>query len=282
MSTRQSTPMSDHSHTDGIRKRVCKACDRCRLKKSKCDGSSPCSRCRADNTVCVFGERKKPHDKVYPKGYVEMLEQQQSWLVHGLQVLYHRAIEDESWSGDLLKAETNGHPLTHDILTRLGVLDGSKGERFEETSDIAHRQESSNGTREPYSPVACSSFSPDALSHQEMPPTPPTYNTVPSLHTPIKSEPSSHSPQYGLSLQGVDGPLGSQQWPTNGFSSVDNFSLFDDMEMNTNADYMGLPFDNHIPSPMFNRQALMDSVASNDYEDFNQFLNTNPADIPSI
>lgn len=56
--------------SDSIRKRVGKACDRCRLKKSKCDGSSPCSRCKADNAICVFGERKKSHDKVYPKGYI--------------------------------------------------------------------------------------------------------------------------------------------------------------------------------------------------------------------
>lgn len=86
MAARQSTPASEHSHSDSnVRKRVCKACDRCRLKKSKvcapvathfprsltrdqCDGSSPCSRCRADNAICVFGERKKAHDKVYPKG----------------------------------------------------------------------------------------------------------------------------------------------------------------------------------------------------------------------
>ena len=46
---------SSQDSTDGIRKRVCKACDRCRLKKSKCDGSSPCSRCKADNAICVFG-----------------------------------------------------------------------------------------------------------------------------------------------------------------------------------------------------------------------------------
>ena len=211
-----------------------------------------------------------------------MLEQQQSWLVHGLQELYRRAIEGESWSGDLLNAETNGHPLTHDILTRLGVLDRSKGEIFEEAPGITHHQESSNDTLEPHSPFGSSSFSSDTLSHREMPPTPPTYHTGPSFHTPIKFEPLSHSPQYGLPSQGVDDPLGLQPWPTNGFSSFDNVSLFDDMDMMITADYTSLSFNNHTASPMFNRQALMDSIASNDYEDFNQFLNTNPAEIPSI
>lgn len=78
---------SMESSQDNVRKRVCKACDRCRLKKSKvsfdesifvctnkililaqCDGANPCSRCKADNAICVFGERKKSQDKVYPKG----------------------------------------------------------------------------------------------------------------------------------------------------------------------------------------------------------------------
>jgi hypothetical protein len=85
--TTMTPPLEPSSpHDGGIRKRVCKACDRCRLKKSKvsgsgfvsrpsltqfqCDGASPCSRCKADNAICVFGERKKSHDKVYPKGYV--------------------------------------------------------------------------------------------------------------------------------------------------------------------------------------------------------------------
>jgi hypothetical protein len=34
----------------------------------QCDGANPCSRCKQDNAICVFGERKKSHDKVYPKG----------------------------------------------------------------------------------------------------------------------------------------------------------------------------------------------------------------------
>lgn len=42
-------PMADAS-----RGRVLKSCDRCRLKKSKRDGSQPCSRCQADNAIYVF------------------------------------------------------------------------------------------------------------------------------------------------------------------------------------------------------------------------------------
>lgn len=110
------------SAEDNARKRVCKACDRCRLKKSKCDGSNPCSRCKADNAICVFGERKKAHDKVYPKGYVEMLEQQQAQLVSGLREMYRRLQSGESWPGKPLKESHGGFPLTHDMLERLNVL----------------------------------------------------------------------------------------------------------------------------------------------------------------
>ncbi|RMZ82287.1 hypothetical protein DV738_g1871, partial [Chaetothyriales sp. CBS 135597] len=119
----------------GVRKRVCKACDRCRLKKSKCDGASPCSRCKADNAICVFGDRKKSHDKVYPKGYVEMLETQQAQLVAGLQELYRRSQNGQGWTGPALKETSAGVPLTHDILERLGALkqEGqTNSETFEE------------------------------------------------------------------------------------------------------------------------------------------------------
>lgn len=65
-----------------------------------------------------------------------MLEQQQGQLVAGLQELYRRSLVGQSWSGPVL-SEASGHPLTHDILSALHLLepknDGSdQMETFEE------------------------------------------------------------------------------------------------------------------------------------------------------
>ncbi|KAJ5389098.1 uncharacterized protein N7496_000166 [Penicillium cataractarum] len=51
-----------------------------------------------------------------------MLEQQQRRLVRGLLELYHRTAEGRGWLGDPLELQANGHPLTHALLARLGVL----------------------------------------------------------------------------------------------------------------------------------------------------------------
>ncbi|KAI0606035.1 C6 transcription factor (Fcr1) [Pyrenophora tritici-repentis] len=211
---------------DSIRKRVCKACDRCRLKKSKCDGASPCSRCKADNAICVFGERKKSQDKVYPKGYVEMLEQQQSQLVAGLRELYTRLQRGESWPGQPLQETASGYPLTHDILERLDLLNspsenGTHYEGFEEDcsrmqqrlleggapytrrrisvsseSDHGHASSSSsyNGT-----PTTRSVALESPFARNTAPPTPPMNSPFPrqsEIVQPIKQEPQMASPVF--------------------------------------------------------------------------------------
>ncbi|KAL9076358.1 MAG: hypothetical protein Q9161_001074 [Pseudevernia consocians] len=109
----------------------------------QCDGASPCNRCQSDNAICVFGERKKSHDKVYPKGYVEMLEQQQDKLVNALQELYDRNLNRKAWPGPPLQKTAKGIPLTHDILDRLGLLkldDQGNYETFEEDTDVLRQK----------------------------------------------------------------------------------------------------------------------------------------------
>lgn len=54
--------------------RVAQACDRCRAKKSKCDGERPtCSTCAAVGIKCVVSD--KLLRRAFPKGYTETLEE---------------------------------------------------------------------------------------------------------------------------------------------------------------------------------------------------------------
>jgi hypothetical protein len=63
--------------------------------------------------------------RVYPKGYVEMLERQQKQLVAGIQVLYRKMTSGEAWVGD--KAlEHHNQPTVHDILAALNLLQPRK------------------------------------------------------------------------------------------------------------------------------------------------------------
>ncbi|KIW50523.1 hypothetical protein PV05_09327 [Exophiala xenobiotica] len=215
-------PLEPSSPLDGgIRKRVCKACDRCRLKKSKCDGASPCSRCKADNAICVFGERKKSHDKVYPKGYVEMLESQQAQLVTGLQELYKRLQNGQGWTGAPLKETGSGTPLTHDILERLGALkqDGNTThEAFEEDLNALQQRLIDDGAgfmqRQPshdshtdssapspiYEPVAQRPNFTNPFSLHQLPPTPPNRSPYPQNARAVPPT-KSHTYPHAVNLQ---------------------------------------------------------------------------------
>ncbi|KAL1584803.1 hypothetical protein WHR41_06556 [Cladosporium halotolerans] len=133
---------SSSSSVEAIRKRVRKACDRCRLKKGKCDGAYPCSRCKVDNVVCFFSEGKRMSNRSHPKGYAEMLERQQAQLVAAIQEMYSRMRKASAWEGQPLDHH-GSPPLTHDILAALDLLepknDGSgEMESFEDLQDAPH------------------------------------------------------------------------------------------------------------------------------------------------
>lgn len=102
--------------------------------------------------------------------YVEMLEQQQNQLVSGLQELYALMSSGASWKGAPLKASVNGHPLTHDILERLGVLKldmNVETDAFEEDLDVL-RQKLTSETDTGTSPHRRSQSS-DSQSHLPFP-----------------------------------------------------------------------------------------------------------------
>ncbi|KAI6788028.1 hypothetical protein KC361_g9271 [Hortaea werneckii] len=131
-------------------------------------------------------ERKKSHDKLYPKGYVELLEQQQNQLVSGLQEMYHRLQKASAWHGKPLDV-SSGRPLTHDILAALKLLesknDGScELEAFEENCDKPQSRLVSKEAEFAHRRGAISSDS--ELSHHDQ------SRTVSSYNAPVYSTPS--------------------------------------------------------------------------------------------
>lgn len=246
-----SSPEDEETNT---RKRVCKACDRCRLKKSKCDGASPCNRCQSDNAICVFGERKKTHDKVYPKGYVEMLEQQQDKLVNALQELYDRNLNRKAWPGPPLQKTAKGIPLTHDILERLGLLkldDQGNYETFEEDTDVLrqrmiireeeHAYPTPNATQSEFSP-ASSNFEPfpsrpfageKALPVTLFQPTPPMQS--PEEDTSMTFPEPSLSMGTSMDLDPVSLQSPSQRWMQSASSYVPDLDYNYAMALSYNA-----------------------------------------------
>ncbi|KAK8214867.1 Fluconazole resistance protein 1 [Zalaria obscura] len=58
----------------------------------------------------------------YPKGYVEVLEEQHAQLAQGLLLSCRLLIAAHAWPGGSLP-ERNGQPLIHEIITTLGVLE---------------------------------------------------------------------------------------------------------------------------------------------------------------
>ena len=140
--------------------------------------------------------------------YVEMLEQQQLQLVNGLQELYERLINNQGWEGAPLDTSNNGHPLTHDILERLGALKLESQinyEVFEDNVDAMRRRliadgalpmqrpssveseydQSQNSFPDPASPKL--HFSEPPQTFNQFPPTPP--NQSPQVQSSFNTHP---------------------------------------------------------------------------------------------
>ncbi|KAK3943134.1 hypothetical protein QBC46DRAFT_48419 [Diplogelasinospora grovesii] len=121
----QSPPHEAHPHSavDGRHnKRVWKACERCRMKKTKCDGEFPCKRCKDDGLVCTAGSRKKTEYKQLPRGYAEVLENTQFALIATVHKLYSMVRNQQQWALGDPELNDRGQPVIHDIASKLGCI----------------------------------------------------------------------------------------------------------------------------------------------------------------
>ncbi|RYN51578.1 hypothetical protein AA0119_g11786 [Alternaria tenuissima] len=76
-----------------IRSRVRKACNRCRLRKVKCNGRIPCTRCERDHATCKI-DSNMVGLKNLSRSYIASLEEQQISLLSALRELRRQAPND--------------------------------------------------------------------------------------------------------------------------------------------------------------------------------------------
>ncbi|KAH8745016.1 hypothetical protein F5883DRAFT_475909 [Diaporthe sp. PMI_573] len=92
------------------------------MKKTKCDGESPCKKCKDNGVVCIAGTRKKAKFKQLPREYAEILENTQFALTATVHKLYSMVRNGKRW--DLGEPDVNdrGQPVIHNIVQKLGCI----------------------------------------------------------------------------------------------------------------------------------------------------------------
>lgn len=84
--------------------------------------SSRCENIQRTNADHIISDRKRPGDKVYPKGFAEMVERNQEILVAALYELVNRARDGRPFTGQGPEYASNGAFSIHDVISDLGLL----------------------------------------------------------------------------------------------------------------------------------------------------------------
>ncbi|WPK26906.1 hypothetical protein PUMCH_004274 [Australozyma saopauloensis] len=94
--------------------RVSQACDRCRMKKVRCDGGTPCTKCLRNGLECTTSD--KLSRQAFPKGYTVNLERRVKELEQENQKLKALAgnapdVEEKEYSQPEPERQVNAKPL---------------------------------------------------------------------------------------------------------------------------------------------------------------------------
>ncbi|KAI7883515.1 hypothetical protein K492DRAFT_143805 [Lichtheimia hyalospora FSU 10163] len=112
----------DHSTDDGSepkRKRLAQACDSCRRKKVKCDGSRPvCGTCNKMGRTCTYNpvvQKRGPR-----QGYIEIIEKRLDKMERLLSQHHHHHSTDRHHPQSPMSENTSLQPSNHDRSTSSG------------------------------------------------------------------------------------------------------------------------------------------------------------------
>lgn len=174
-----------------------------------------------------------------------MLKSQQEQLVAGLQELYKRMQNGLGWIGSPLEETSNGVPLTHDILERLGVLEPDV---FEEDLTALQQRLTADGAR----------FTQEQPSHDLH-----SDSVLSSIHKPVAQRPNvSNAFSLGLFLPTPPDqshfPQNAQVIPPTTYSHIFPFSTITDLSLRWNTADDSIDFMNQFET------SVMDSAMESD------------------
>ncbi|KAF5587105.1 dienelactone hydrolase family [Fusarium subglutinans] len=106
--------------TNDRRKKALRACDRCRLRKTKCSGFPPCTRCQRDGFVCTTENEPKKEFRRLSSGYTEVSQTRDAAFTATIQRLYLMVRNGETWDFDEPELDDRGELIVHDIVHKLG------------------------------------------------------------------------------------------------------------------------------------------------------------------
>ncbi|KAH7202884.1 uncharacterized protein BKA55DRAFT_698827 [Fusarium redolens] len=106
--SKQASPIAG---IDSRYRRAWKACERCRMKKTK-----------DDDLVCAAGIRKKMKYKKLSQGYAEILENTQFALIITIHKLYFMVRNNQPWELGDPELNDRGQPVIHNIVQKLGCI----------------------------------------------------------------------------------------------------------------------------------------------------------------
>ncbi|KAF8541930.1 hypothetical protein BDD12DRAFT_803316 [Trichophaea hybrida] len=157
---KDSSPISK----DAPRKRVARACDRCRLKKGKCDGKEQCAKCVSADVMCIYTDRKPPQHKLISPAVADALQSENLTLKKATIIIFKQlmdaqggdlpTVEGVDWASEKVANGKSGRALNYIISQQARVDNRISNEEIANYDSDTQMLDSSSSRTCPGSPAS--------------------------------------------------------------------------------------------------------------------------------